>query len=177
MAKVLPSLILVGPMGSGKSTIGQLLAKKLHRPFVDTDHYIEHKTGADIPWIFDIEGESGFRQRETKALRQLSQNMGQILATGGGVVIREENRHLLKKAGLVIFLHADVDTQWQRTKKDKNRPLLNQDNPKQILQNLYDIRLPLYREVADIEIISQKISTKKMVIEVLEKIRAMGYDC
>lgn len=177
MAKVLPSLILVGPMGAGKSTIGRLLAKQLHRNFVDTDHHIEENTGADIPWIFAIEGEAGFRQRETKALKKLIKHPKQILATGGGVVMKEENRHLLKQAGLVIFLHADVETQWQRTKRDHNRPLINQKNPKQVLQELYDLRLPLYREVAHIEVMSKKMSTKKMAMLVLEKIRELDYDC
>lgn len=173
--KALPSIFLVGPMGAGKTTIGKLLAKHLHRDFIDVDWYIESKTGADIPWIFEKEGEEGFRDRESIVIEELTKKKNLVLATGGGVVIREENRKLLADKGLVIYLNADVSVQIQRTKKSKNRPLLKTQNPQEVLQNLYDFRDPLYREIADLEVISGRLYPKKMVLQVLSEIESMGY--
>ncbi len=171
----LPSIFLVGPMGAGKTTIGRLLARKLGREFIDIDHYIEEQAGVDIPWIFNKEGEQGFRDRESKAVSELTQLQGLVLATGGGVVMREVNRHLLAQRGLVIYLNADVSVQLQRTAKSKNRPLLKTENPRQVLQDLYDIRNPLYQQIADIEVVSGRLYPKKMMLEVIEKIKDLGY--
>lgn len=144
------NIFLVGPMGAGKTTIGKLLSERLRLVFVDADKYIEDVTGADIPWIFDVEGEAGFRERETRAIDELSQADGVLLATGGGAVTREENRTLLSSRGVVVYLYATVDQQFERTSRDRNRPLLQNDNPRQVLENLFVVRDPLYREVADI---------------------------
>ncbi len=171
----LPSIFLIGPMGAGKTTIGRLLAKHLNRQFIDVDSYIEEKTGADIPWIFAKEGEEKFREREMNAVTELSKLPSAVIATGGGVVMREENRQALAEHGLVIYLNADVDVQLQRTAKSKNRPLLQTENPRQVLQELYNIRNPLYQEIADIEIISGRLYPKKMMLEVLAQIKQQGY--
>lgn len=164
---LLPSIFLVGPMGAGKTTIGKLLAKHLKRPFVDADWYISEKAGADIPWIFEKEGEAGFRERESRAMEELSAMPDIVLATGGGAVEREVNRECLKR-GLVIFLDASVDTQIQRTKKDKNRPLLQNDNPQAVLESLYQRRFPLYKEVADIIVPTGRAYPKQMMSEILD---------
>lgn len=167
----LPAIFLVGPMGAGKTTIGRLLAKQLKREFVDCDWYIEEQTGATISWIFEKEGELGFRDRETKAIDELTQRPQLILATGGGAVMRPENREYLKSRGMVIYLNASVDVQMERTAKDKSRPLLQQPNPRKILENLYRIRHPLYQEVADIIIPTGYMYPKKMVLEILEQLK------
>lgn len=167
----LPPIYLVGPMGSGKTTIGKLLAKQLNRPFVDCDWHIVAQTGADIPWIFEKEGEAGFRERETRALSELTALPNIVMATGGGAVMRPENRELLKK-GLVIYLEAGVDVQLARTKKDTGRPLLQTDNPKAVLEALYRQRHPLYLEVADIVVPTGKLYPKQMVHDVLGRIMA-----
>jgi len=134
-------------MGAGKTTVGQLLSKKLRLPFKDTDAEIESRTGADIPWIFDVEGEAGFRDRETQVLKDLlSDNFG-VIATGGGIVMRDENRALLKSVD-VIYLKASLDEQLRRTANDRKRPLLQTEDPKSVLQRLMTLRDPLYREVA-----------------------------
>ena len=122
-------VVLVGPMGAGKSTIGRMLAKELGYRFLDSDRIIEERCGANIPWIFDVEGEDGFRQRETAMLDELSNEMGTVLATGGGAVMRAENRGLLKKNSVVIYLKTSIDQQVERTRKDRNRPLLQNDDP------------------------------------------------
>lgn len=167
LSKQLPSIFLVGPMGAGKTTIGKLLAKHLQREFIDCDWYIAEQTGADIPWIFEKEGEMGFRDRETRALMELTDKPDIVMATGGGAVGRDQNRELLKK-GLVIYLDASVETQLARTKKDKNRPLLQNDNPKLVLKALYQKRSPLYREVANLIVPTGKSYPKQMVNEILE---------
>lgn len=169
LAKMLPPIFLVGPMGAGKTTIGKLLAKHLGREFVDCDHYIVAQTGADIPWIFAKEGENGFRDRETRALMELTAMPNIIMATGGGAVGRAENRELLK-TGLVIYLDANVDTQLFRTKKDKNRPLLQTENPRAVLETLYEKRHPLYQEVATIIVPTGRAYPKQMVADILERL-------
>ena len=167
LAKLLPSIFLVGPMGAGKTTIGKLLAKRLGREFIDCDHYIVAQTGADIPWIFAKEGEEGFRDRETRALEELTAMPNIVMATGGGAEGREENRKLLQQ-GFVIYLEASVDTQLIRTKKDKNRPLLQNDNPRATLEALYQKRHPLYQEVATIIVPTERAYPKQMVADLLE---------
>ncbi len=165
----LPSIFLVGPMGAGKTTIGKLLAKQLNRPFVDCDWYIAEQTGADIPWIFEKEGEAGFRERETRALSELSQLSKIVMATGGGAVGLPQNREMIKR-GLVIYLQAPVEVQLARTKKDKNRPLLQQDDPKAVLERLYEVRHPLYLEVPDIVVPTGKLYPRQMANEILTKL-------
>ena len=136
-------------MGAGKTTIGRLLAKQLGREFYDSDVEIERKTGVKIPLIFELEGEAGFRKRETAAIEELSQLHDVIVATGGGAVLLSENRAYLKSSGKVIYLRAKVHDLYQRTRNDKSRPLLQGANPKQKLEQLYAVRDPIYTELAD----------------------------
>lgn len=148
--KNIANIFLVGLMGAGKTTAGRILARRLGKPFQDTDHEIEQRTGVKIPVIFDIEGEAGFRAREAQVLAELVAQEGVVLATGGGVVLKPENRALLMERGLVVYLHANPRDLWQRTHHDKNRPLLQTADPLTTLQELYEQRDPLYREVADV---------------------------
>ena len=164
------NIILIGPMGSGKSTIGQLIASRLHREFYDSDFYIEEKTGVDIPRIFDVEGEEGFRARETKALEELTAKSRLVLATGGGSVIREENRRLLKSAGFIIFLDTSVNQQMARLKHDKKRPLLQTENPRERLEKLLAERKPLYLELADLRIKTDRKFARKVVSEIIPQL-------
>lgn len=142
------SIYLVGPMGAGKTTVGKQLAELLGRPFIDSDHEIEARTGASIPWIFEKEGEAGFRLREEGVIDQLTQKAGIVLATGGGAVTRELNRQHLNQRGVVIYLYTPVEMQLARTARDRNRPLLQVADPAAKLAELLKIRDPLYREVA-----------------------------
>lgn len=136
-------------MGAGKSTIGKLLAQRLGWEFFDSDHIIEERTGADIPWIFDVEGEEGFRERESSVLEELVQKEEVVIATGGGIVMREGNRAMLKKTQWVIYLTASIEQLVERTYKDKKRPLLQVDNPQSKIVELFQLRDPFYRDVAD----------------------------
>ena len=147
--ETLPNIYLVGPMGAGKTTVGRHLAELLGREFLDSDHEIERKTGATIPWIFEKEGELGFRQRESNVLNELTARPALVLATGGGAVTAPENRKFLKQRGIVVYLYTPVELQLQRTFRDKNRPLLQVEDPEQKLRDLLSQRDPLYREVAD----------------------------
>lgn len=162
------SLILVGPMGAGKTTIGRLLASELHLPFKDIDHLIVEHAGADIPWIFDVEGEEGFRRRETRALQEVLSGEPAVIATGGGIVTIEENRRLLQKEKSVVLLYASVEQQFSRTAKDKNRPLLQQADPRKVLSDLMIVREPLYRQVADFVVETGKSRPKATVHSIVE---------
>lgn len=164
------NIILIGPMGSGKSTIGHLLASRLNREFFDSDIYIEEKTGVDIPRIFDIEGEEGFRQRETKALRELTHKKNLVLATGGGSVLHQENRKLLRASGFIIFLDTSVNQQMERLKHDKKRPLLQTENPRERLEKLLQERKPLYLELADLRIQTDRKFARKVAAEIIPKL-------
>jgi shikimate kinase len=144
------SVFLVGLMGAGKTSVGRTLAKRLHKSFYDMDHEIERATGVKVRVIFEIEGEAGFRARESKVLSELVQHKDIVLATGGGVVLSDHNRRLLAERGTVIYLRAAPRDLWQRTRHDKNRPLLQTDDPLAKLQELFEQRDPLYREIADI---------------------------
>lgn len=167
------SLILVGPMGAGKSTIGRLLAKELRLPFKDSDKEIESRTGADIPWIFDVEGEQGFREREQAVIAELCELGDMVLATGGGVVMRPENRAALKSGGCVVYLHASVEQQIHRTAKDRNRPLLRTADPAKVLADLLALRDPLYREIADVVVETDERPPRLVVQEIIERIQAL----
>lgn len=136
-------------MGAGKSTIGKYLAQHLKLRFVDSDSEIEARTGADIPWIFDVEGEEGFRDREQQVIEEMTGWDNIVLATGGGVVKRPENRRALAARGFVVYLFATVDEQVRRTRRDRRRPLLQGGDPQDILAALMAERDPLYREIAD----------------------------
>jgi len=162
------NIILVGPMGAGKSTIGLLLAEALTCEFRDSDKEVELTSGANIPWIFDVEGEEGFREREHQAIESLTTLSGIVLATGGGAVKREDNRRLLKECGLVVYLKTTVDQQLIRTRKDHNRPLLQQDNPKDVLEKLLMQREPLYLELADLCVDTNLHTPKQIVEQIIE---------
>lgn len=144
------NVFLIGLMGAGKTSVGRLLARRLGKTFLDCDHEIERATGVKIAVIFDIEGEAGFRARESKALAELVKRSDVVLATGGGAVLSAANRALLVGNGVVVYLHAAVADLWRRTRHDKNRPLLRSDDPLTRLRQLFDERDPLYREVADV---------------------------
>lgn len=167
------NLILVGPMGAGKSTIGRLLAKEVRYLFKDSDKEIEQRTGADIPWIFDVEGEQGFREREQAMIAELCAEDGLVLATGGGVVMRPENRQAIRQGGRVIYLHTSVEQQLERTSRDRNRPLLRTANPRRVLTELMAIRDPLYREVADIIIETDERPPRLVVQEILAQLQSL----
>ena len=154
-------------MGAGKSTIGKLLASRLNWNFLDTDSLIEDRTGADIPWIFDVEGEDGFRTRESAVLQEALQEDSSVIATGGGIILRSENRELLKSASTVIYLTATIDQLMERTSKDKKRPLLQVDDPKAKIIELFNHRDPLYSEVADHIIKTDGRSPRSVVSEIV----------
>ncbi|SDT26468.1 shikimate kinase [Halopseudomonas xinjiangensis] len=165
------NVFLIGPMGAGKSTIGRLLAKELKFPFKDSDREIEARTGADIPWIFDVEGEEGFRERESAMIAELTAEEGIVLATGGGVVMRPENRKALANGGLVVYLRTSVEQQLQRTAKDRQRPLLQTPDPEKVLRDLMARRDPLYREIADLTIDTDQRGPKVVVNTIVARLR------
>lgn len=157
-------------MGAGKSTIGRLLSTELQCEFHDSDKEIEERCGANIPWIFDMEGEAGFREREEHAIDELTQLNDVVLATGGGAVMREQNRKHLAARGTVVYLCTSVDQQLARTAKDRNRPLLQQENPEQVLRDLFAVRDPLYRSIADIVIETDQRNPKWVVNELKKRL-------
>ncbi|WP_206486261.1 shikimate kinase AroK [Thalassotalea sp. G2M2-11] len=162
------NIFLVGPMGAGKSTIGRELADKLHLEFFDSDQEIERRTGADIAWVFDLEGEEGFRKREEAVIEDLSEKQGIVLATGGGSVISSQVRNRLSARGIVVYLETTIDKQVARTQRDRRRPLLQtSEDPRTVLEKLAVERNPLYEEVADVIVQtddqSAKIVAKKIV--------------
>ncbi len=157
------NLFLVGLMGAGKTTVGKLLAKHLGKRFVDADQEIEQRTGVKISVIFELEGEAGFRDREQAVIGDLSECDGIVLATGGGAILREANRRSLRNRGTVIYLRATVDDLWRRTRNDKNRPLLQTENPRARLQELLVQRDPLYCETAHLIIDTGEQNVQKLV--------------
>ena len=161
------NIFLVGLMGSGKTTIGRALAKRLNKRFVDADHEIEARTGASIPLIFEIEGEASFRQREADVIRDLSAQEGIVLATGGGAVLNEHSRRYLKERGIVVYLRASVSSILQRTSHDRNRPLLQTDDPKARIEELSRQRAPLYQEVAHITVETGRPNVQSVVQNIL----------
>lgn len=160
-------------MGAGKSTIGRLLAKELRLLFKDSDKEIELRCGANIPWIFDKEGEPGFRDREQAMIAELCALDGVVLATGGGAVMREANRQALHQGGRVIYLHASVKQQVGRTARDRNRPLLRTANPEATLRALLEARDPLYREIADLVVETDERPPRMVVIDILERLQQL----
>ena len=165
------NIFLVGLMGAGKTSVGRLLAKDLRMTFVDCDHEIEKRTGVSVSVIFEIEGEEGFRRRESAILRELVQLQNVVLATGGGAVLRPENRAALSQNGFVVYLRATVDDLWQRTRHDRNRPLLRTDDPRARLAELFEQRDPLYREVAEVTIETGSQSLRSLVSQLEQRLR------
>lgn len=162
------NIILIGPMGAGKSTIGKLLAHSMNLPFLDSDKEIEHRTGATIPLIFEIEGEAGFRDREVAVIEELTQTSGWVLATGGGAILRPENRAVFAERGFVVYLHATVQQQAERTAMDTQRPLLQTKDRAGKLNELMTMREPLYREAADL-IIETAGKSPKVVVDLIRE--------
>ena len=158
-------------MGSGKSTIGRLLSSELKLKFIDSDKVIEERAGANIPWIFDVEGEEGFRDREETIIGELTEEDGLVLATGGGVVIREANRQALRSRGFVIYLQTSVDQQVERTQRDKNRPLLQTDNPRAMLESLIKVREPLYKQTADLIMRTDRRHPRAVVSQLIKNLK------
>ena len=163
MNSIPENIFLVGVMGAGKTTVGRLLAKKLGRRFIDSDHEIEARCGVRIPTIFEMEGEAGFRKREAQIIDELTQEKNLVLATGGGAVLLPENRQHLHDRGVVFYLRANPHELWIRTRNDKGRPLLNNGDAKATLEKLYAIRDPLYREAAHHVIDTGKPSVSQLV--------------
>ena len=164
------NIFLVGLMGAGKSTVGRILARRLSKRFVDTDHEIEKRNGVTIPVIFEIEGEEGFRRREQEVLADLSQEKGLILSTGGGIVLKPENREVLRNHGFVVYLNARPELLADRTKHDRSRPLLNVEDPLTRLRELHAVRDPLYREVAHAVVETGRGAPQQVVQAILAEI-------
>lgn len=165
------NIFLIGPMGAGKSSIGKQLAQQLKMDFLDTDQVIEERTGADIDWIFDLEGEDGFRKREEAIIEELTQMQGIVLATGGGAVLSPKNRNFLAARGTVLFLETSIEQQLERTRRDKKRPLIqNTDNPREIFESLKSERDPLYNEIADYTFTTDRSSVKSVAKYIIDQI-------
>lgn len=160
------NIFLIGPMGAGKSTIGRRLARKLKLKFLDSDQAIENRTGARIALIFEIEGEEGFRKRESEIIEELTKQTGVVLATGGGVVLNPSNRQKLAERGLVVYLRTGLDQLLKRTARDTKRPLLNTDNPRERIKELLNTRTPLYEEIADLIVDTDKQPVTQIVEEI-----------
>jgi shikimate kinase len=167
-ASSLPCIVLVGMMGAGKTTVGRELAKRLGRRFVDSDHEIVARTGVTIPVIFDVEGEAGFRRRESEVIEAMSSEHDVVLATGGGVVLAPCNREVLRSRCKVVYLDVPPQTLWERTRHDRNRPLLQVDDPRARIEALYRERDPLYREVAHV-VVSGGRGSAKLMLRKIEK--------
>jgi len=157
-------------MGAGKTTIGRSLAKRLERNFVDTDKEIEARTGVSIPTIFEIEGEDGFRKREAQVIEEFTHTPGFVVATGGGSVLRPENRENMRRGGFVIYLNVPPQTLWERTRHDRNRPLLLVADPLLKLNQLFSVRDPLYREVADLVVDGSRMSAQGVLQHLLREV-------
>lgn len=162
------NIFLIGPMGAGKSTIGRQLAQQLNMEFFDSDHEIERRTGADVAWVFDVEGEEGFRIREEKVINELTEKQGIILATGGGSIKSRETRNRLSARGIVVYLETSIEKQLARTQRDKKRPLLQVDEPKDVLETLAVERNPLYEEIADITVQADEQSAKTIANHIIK---------
>ncbi|WP_372873106.1 shikimate kinase AroK [Shewanella sp.] len=164
------NIFLVGPMGAGKSTIGRHLAQMLHLEFHDSDQEIESRTGADIAWVFDVEGEEGFRRREAQVIADLTEKQGIVLATGGGSVQSKDIRNFLSARGIVVYLETTIDKQVARTQRDKRRPLLQVDDPRSVLENLAETRNPMYEEIADLVVKTDDQSAKVVANQIIEQL-------
>ena len=170
------NIFLVGPMGAGKTTIGRHLATLLHKRFVDVDHEIEKRTGVGIPVIFEIESEEGFRRRESAVIDELTRDRDIVLATGGGAVLMEANRRALKERGTVVYLQADIETLVERTRRDRNRPLLQTSNPRGKIEELLRQREPIYREVADVVVDTGQRAPSSVARDIVTRIKALSAD-
>ena len=162
------NLFLVGPMGAGKSAVGRQLAKLTHFEFLDSDDEIESRTGVDIPFIFEKEGETGFRAREASVIDELTDRAGVVLATGGGAILHPDSRSRLGARGFVVYLYTTVEQQLRRTEKGRERPLLANGDPRAILERLMEIRDPLYREIADLVVMTDGRRVQAVAKEIFD---------
>ncbi|EJP72760.1 MAG: shikimate kinase [SAR86 cluster bacterium SAR86B] len=168
------NIFIVGPMGSGKSTVGKIISSELFLNFFDTDEEIEARTGASIDWIFDLEGEEGFRKRESKILEEMVQQNSIVLSTGGGIILSESNRELLSSRGTVFYLATPIAVQLERTSKDKDRPLLKNGDPGKILEELHVARESLYEGVADYIVNTEGKSSQEVSTEIIKLVKNYG---
>lgn len=169
-----PNIYLIGLMGAGKTTVGRQLAKRLGRPFYDSDHEIVERTGVPIPTIFEIEGEEGFRRREVQIIHELTEAQGLVMATGGGAVLKPENRARLRDTGWVVYLNVQPVLLYERTRQDRNRPLLQVADPLKRLEELYALRDPLYRETAHLIVDGGYLVASGIVNHVLREHHRLG---
>ncbi|EKV94092.1 shikimate kinase 1 domain protein [Escherichia coli 90.0039] len=170
------NIFLVGPMGAGKSTIGRQLAQQLNMEFYDSDQEIEKRTGADVGWVFDLEGEEGFRDREEKVINELTEKQGIVLATGGGSVKSRETRNRLSARGVVVYLETTIEKQLARTQRDKKRPLLHVETPpREVLEALANERNPLYEEIADVTIRTDDQSAKVVANQIIHMLESNSF--
>ncbi len=166
------NIFLIGPMGAGKTTIGKQLAEILKLDFIDSDQELERRTGAPIDWIFDIEGEDGFRVREENVIEELTQMQGVVLATGGGAIVSDKSRNFLAARGVVVYLETSIEQQLERTRRDKRRPLIQNGNPKEVLEDLMKERESMYTDIADLTVptnISSVKSVAKQIVELMDQ--------
>jgi shikimate kinase len=168
------SIFLIGPMGAGKSAVGRKLAEELGREFLDSDEVIESRTGVDIPYIFEREGEQGFRARERQVIDELTKRPGIVLATGGGAVQDPDNRERLGSRGRVVYLHASVDQQLKRTRSGRERPMLKGGEPREILEQLMAVRDPQYREIADVIVETDGRRVTAVTREIRRRLQEVG---
>jgi shikimate kinase len=169
-----PTLVLVGMMGAGKSTVGKRLAARLGRPFADTDRVLEERLGVSIPTIFELEGEAGFRDREAAVLADLLERKGAVLATGGGIVLREDNRRQLAERAWVIYLRASAEDLWVRTRRDTMRPLLRTADPRARIAELLAHRAPYYLEVANLVVETGRQPVERLIEHVMQRLAQDG---
>ncbi|MFQ5993527.1 MAG: shikimate kinase AroK [Acidiferrobacterales bacterium] len=170
------NIFLIGPMGAGKSTIGRHLAELLGKTFHDADQEIETRTGASIALIFEIEGEDGFRKREAAVLEELTRQQNVVLATGGGAILSEANRAMLRNRGVVVYLDADIDTLVQRTRRDRNRPLLQNRDRRGRLVEIMSEREPLYRSEADVIVKTSRRSAGAVARKIVSQLHSLKAD-
>ena len=168
------NIYLIGPMGSGKTSIGSRVARILGMQFIDCDHELEEQTGASVSLIFDIEGEEGFRARESRLLEDLTSRSGLLVATGGGAILHKENREMMSRTGLVVYLETPVEQQLRRLSRDRSRPLLQTDDRRKKLERLAAERNPLYREIADIEFPARNRGLGAVAAELAREIENYG---
>lgn len=168
------NIFLIGPMGAGKSSVGKYLAQQLNLEFYDTDEEIEKRTGVEIGWIFDLEGEEGFRKRETAVIKTLAALSGIVLATGGGSILEAENREILAEHGTVIYLYVSLDYQDHRTANESRRPLLRVKNRQEVLEKLHYERTPLYEEIADYEVRTDNRNIREVADEIIKWLSTSG---
>ncbi len=165
------NIFIVGPMGSGKSTVGKIISDELFLNFFDTDDEIESRTGASIDWIFDLEGEEGFRKRESSILEEMVKQNSIVLSTGGGIIVSDSNREMLSSRGTVFYLSTPISVQLERTSKDKDRPLLKNGDPEEILTRLQKERKDLYESVSDHVIETENKSSQEVASEIINLVK------